>query len=295
MGDTTVAMGRLIRGVLHGGQARVLLCDTTAMAQAALDTHEASNVCAAALGRGVSAAALLVAAAEEEANSLTMTFKGDGPAGSLVVVAHGRRIKAYIDHPQTELPLRADGKLDVGGAIGANGRLTVVRDLGLKEPYVGQTPLKSGEIAEDVTYYCMLSEQQPTLCALGVRVSAGQVLSSAGVLVQPLPGCSEELLSALELRAPVYADVSAHLLEMPLETLFEQFFRGLSPEVLATEALAYACDCTRERMERVILSLGREELTDMIKNQHGAEITCNFCRTAHKFTEVELRELLAQA
>jgi len=287
-------MGRLLRGVLAGGAARAMLCDTTAMAQSARETHGATNVCAAALGRGISAAALLTATAEEETNSLTMTFKGGGPAGALVVVAHGRRLKAYIDNPGVNLPLRPDGKLDVGGAIGAGGRLTVVRDLGLKEPYVGQTLLKSGEIAEDVALYCTASEQQPTLCSLGVLVEK-RVLSSAGLLVQPLPGCDEGVLSALEMRAPVYADVSAHALEMPLEELFAAFFRGLEPEILAIEPLAYACDCSRERMERALLSMGREELLDMIREERGAEITCSFCRKAHTFSEEALRALLANA
>lgn len=290
----TVAIGRLVRGVLKGGQARFLLCDTTAMVQLARDTHGASNVCTAALGRAISATAMLTAAAEEEANSLTLTIKGDGPAGALVTVAHGRQLKAYIDHPEVELPLRADGKLDVGGALGKNGRLTVVRDLGMREPYVGQTPLQSGEVAEDVAYYCTMSEQQPTLCALGVLVGEN-VLSSGGLIVQPLPGCEESTLEALELRAPVFADISAHLAESTPEALALDFFRGLEPEIIADEALQYACDCSRERMERVLISLGREELTDIIEKDHGTELTCNFCRESHRFSEEALKALLSQA
>lgn len=290
----TIATGRLLRGVLKGGQARVLLCDTRSMTQAARETHQASNVCTAALGRGISAAAMLAAAAEEATNSLTMTIKGNGPAGALVTVVRGGAIKAYIDRPQVELPLRADGKLDVGGAIGHEGQMTVVRDLGMREPYIGQTPLQSGEIGEDVAYYCTMSEQLPTLCAVGVLV-ASEVLSSGGLIVQALPGCEEEVLSALELRAPIFADISTHLLESTPEALFMDFFRGLDPEILADEVLTYACDCTRDRMEKVLISLGREELTDMIEKEHGAEITCHFCRTSHQFTEDELRTLLAQA
>lgn len=289
-----VPMGRLLRGTLCHGEARVLMCDTTLLAEAARTIHSASNVCAAALGRGISGVALLTAAAEDAANSITMTLNGGGPAGALVVVAHGRRLKAYIDHPGISLPLRGDGKLDVGGALGSEGRITVIRDMGLRDPYIGQCAVRSGEVAEDIAYYCTVSEQQPTLCALGVLVS-DEVLSSAGLLVQPLPGCGEETLSQLELRAPVFSDVSAHLLEKPLEPLFEDFFRGLSPEVLAIEALSLSCDCTREKMERVLLSVGREELLDMIETQHGAEITCNFCQTRHTFSEGELMRLLERA
>lgn len=289
-----MAMGRMLRGVLKGGQARVLLCDTRDMTQVARETHMASNVCTAAMGRAIAATAMLTAAAEEPANSLTLTIKGNGPAGSLVAVAHGTEIKAYVHNPQVELPLREDGKLDVGGAIGRQGTMTVVRDLGLREPYVGQTPLQSGEIAEDVAYYCTMSEQVPTLCALGVQV-ADTVVAAGGLMIQALPGCSEETLAALELRTPIFADISAHLAHAPIEELFRDFFRGLEPEILAEDVLTYTCDCNRERMERVLISLGREELEDMIENDHGTAITCHFCRTEHSFTEEELTQLLEQA
>lgn len=289
-----MTIGRLLRGVLADGMARVLFCDTTEMARACANTHEASAVCAAALGRGVSAAALLSASAEAPESDLTLTIKGGGPAGTLVVAAHGRRLKAYINNPAVTLPNRADGKLDVGGALGRDGTITVVRDMGIGEPYIGQCALQSGEVGEDVAYYCAVSEQQPTLCALGVRVHEGEVVSSGGILIQPLPGCPEDVLSALELRAPVYADISAHLLADSLEDLFAMFFKGLEPKILEIEPLAYACDCSRERMARVLLSLGREELTDMITHDDGAEVVCSFCRTKRHFTGDELRDLLVE-
>lgn len=289
------AMGRLLRGTLMGGQVRVLMCETTAMAELCRQTHEASNVCAAALGRGVSAAALLTASADDPETNLTLTLKGGGPAGALVVAAHGRHLKAYVDDPHVELPLKANGKLDVGGALGKDGMLTVVRDLGMKEPYVGQCRLQSGEVAEDVAFYCVTSEQQPTLCALGVLVHEGKVVSSGGVLIQPLPGCQEETLQALELRSMLFGDISAQLLACPMEDFFDACFRGLEPEKLEVEALCYTCDCSRARMEKVLISLGREELEDMIENDGGAEITCNFCREHHRFTADELRALLRAA
>jgi len=160
---------------------------------------------------------------------------------------------------------------------------------------VGQCELQSGEIGDDVAYYCALSEQQPTLCALGVRVAEEKVVSAGGLLIQPLPGCSEDLLSALELRSPIYEDISAHLLAQPLEELFDLFFKGLDGEILESQNVQYACDCTRERMERVLLSLGRKELTELIEEQGGAEVNCYFCRTQHRFTKEELQALLAQA
>lgn len=290
----TIAMGRLLRGVLMGGQARVLLCETKDMAQAARETHQASNVCTAALARGISAAALLTAAAEEEANSLTLTINGGGPAGSMVAVAHGRTVKAYIDNPQADVPLKENGNLDVGGVIGHSGRLTVVRDLGMREPYIGQVMLVSGEIAEDVAMYCTRSEQQPTLCALG-EVIGETVQSAGGLMIQAMPGCDEDMITALELRAPVFQDISKHLEVMTPEALFMDLFRDMQPEILADETLTYACDCSRERMEKALISLGREELTDMIEEDHGAEITCHFCLTQHVFDEGELRMLLSEA
>lgn len=290
------ALGRLLRGTLRNGQVRVLMCDTTNMAELCRMTHEPSNVCAAALGRGISAAALLTASADDpDSTNLTMTIKGGGPAGALVVVAHGRRLKAYIDHPQVELPLKANGKLDVGGALGKDGMITVVRDLGMREPYVGQCELQSGEIGEDVAYYCVVSEQQPTLCALGVLVNEGRVISSGGVLVQPLPGCEEETLAELETRSMFFGDISAQLLAQPMEDFFKACFDGMEPETLDVEGLTYTCDCSRERMERALISIGQNDLQEIIDDDQGAELVCNFCHEKHQFTTEELKALLAQA
>ncbi len=290
------ALGRLLRGTLRNGQVRVLMCDTTNMAELCRMTHEPSNVCAAALGRGISAAALLTASADDpDSTNLTMTIKGGGPAGALVVVAHGRRLKAYIDHPQVELPLKANGKLDVGGALGKDGMITVVRDLGMREPYVGQCELQSGEIGEDVAYYCVVSEQQPTLCALGVLVNEGRVISSGGVLVQPLPGCEEETLAELETRSMLFGDISAQLLAQPMEDFFKACFDGMEPETLDVEGLTYTCDCSRERMERALISIGQNDLQEIIDDDQGAELVCNFCHEKHQFTTEELKALLAQA
>ncbi len=290
------ALGRLLRGTLRNGQVRVLMCDTTNMAELCRMTHEPSNVCAAALGRGISAAALLTASADDpDSTNLTMTIKGGGPAGALVVVAHGRRLKAYIDHPQVELPLKANGKLDVGGALGKDGMITVVRDLGMREPYVGQCELQSGEIGEDVAYYCVVSEQQPTLCALGVLVNEGHVISSGGVLVQPLPGCEEETLAELETRSMLFGDISAQLLAQPMEDFFKACFDGMEPETLDVEGLTYTCDCSRERMECALISIGQNDLQEIIDDDQGAELVCNFCHEKHQFTTEELKALLAQA
>ena len=292
MSEHVFPEGQLLRGTLAEGQARVLFCNTTHMTEACQICHKSSSVCTAALGRSISAGALLNAMTNKGTEHLTLTINGDGPAGKLVVVAKGQLIKAYIEHPDIELPLKPNGKLDVSGAVGNNGLLSVVRDFGFGHPYVGQSKLISGELAEDVAYYCTLSEQQPTLCSLGVRIASGKVVSSGGILIQPLPGCSEDLLSQLELRSPIYADISAHLLAESLDSLFFRFFDGLKPQILETCQVYYGCDCSRTKMERLLITLGKEELQSLIDEHHGAQIECDFCHTKHSFAERELVELL---
>ncbi|MDR1599289.1 MAG: Hsp33 family molecular chaperone HslO [Oscillospiraceae bacterium] len=288
---------RLLHITLRAGAARVLLCEVTRAAETARRTHHASRVCAAALGRGIAGAALLNAPRKGE--RLTLTFHGDGPAGALVIVAGPGTLKASIDDPAIELPPKPNGKLDVGGAIGRVGRVIAARDMGMKRPYVGRSALVSGEIAQDLAMYCASSEQQPTLCALGVRIGAGgpgggdTVLAAGGLMIQPLPGCPEELLSALELRQELFADISAAIEAEGLESLAHGFFGGLGPEILGEDRLEYRCDCSRERMERALIAMGRGELASLIEEQGGAELTCHFCRSAYAFTGGQLGELLA--
>ncbi len=292
MENTHYPTGELLRGTLAEGQVRVLFCNTTHMAEACRITHKSSSVCTAALGRSISAGVLLNAMTNKGAEHLTMTISGDGPAGKLVVVVKGQLVKAYIEHPEIEIPLKSNGKLDVSGVVGNNGLISVVRDFGFGHPYVGQSKLVSGEIAEDIAYYCSLSEQQPTLCSLGVRLISGKVMSSGGILIQPLPGCNEDTLSQLELRSPIFADISTHLLTESLESLFLSFFDGMKPELLEKSQMNYGCDCSRIKMERLLVTLGKEELQSLVREQHGAEIECDFCHTKHTFSEKELSELL---
>ncbi|GHU72302.1 33 kDa chaperonin [Clostridia bacterium] len=288
---------RLLHITLRAGTVRVLMCDVTRAAREARIVHGASRVCSAALGRGIAGAALLNAPRKGE--RLTLTFRGDGPAGALVAVAGPGVLKATIDNPSVELPLKPNGKLDVGGAIGGEGRVIVVRDMALKQPYVGQSALVSGELAEDLAMYCTVSEQQPTLCALGVKLGmldgAEEVIAAGGLMIQPLPGCPEETLAALELRQELFADISSAIEHEELETLAVQFFDGLAPEILQVESLEYQCDCGRARMEKALIAMGRDELTSLIQDQGGAELVCHFCRSAYAFSESDLRELLASA
>ena len=280
---------------LRGGEARVFLCDTTQMAQQARDIHNASNTCSAAMGRMLAATAIMGANLKSEGDRITVTINGGGPAGPMCAVAGpDGRVKVTIEHPEVELALKPNGKLDVGGALGKDGQLTVMRSYGFGEPYIGRVNLVSGEVAEDFAMYYLESEQTPSLCALGTLVGE-EILSAGGVLIQAMPGCSEELLDALEIRAELFSAVSQMLREMTLEEIAEGCFRGLEPEILEEIPLTLQCDCSREYIERVLLSMGAAELRDIIEKQHGCEVSCHFCRKHYAFTGEELNRLLEQA
>ncbi|MBE5798773.1 MAG: Hsp33 family molecular chaperone HslO [Clostridiales bacterium] len=286
---------RLLRMTLKGGEARVFLCDTTAMAQQARDMHNASNTVTAAMGRMIAAASIMGAGLKSEGDRITATINGGGPAGSICAVAGPDGVvKVTVENPQVELPLKPNGKLDVGGALGKDGHLTVMRSFNYGEPYVGRVELVSGEVAEDFAMYYLESEQTPALCALGTLVGE-EVLSAGGILIQAMPGCSEELLDALEVRAELFGAISQLLQDMALEELAYACFRGLEPEVLEEIPLTLRCDCSHAYIERVLLSMGESEIRDLIRTQNGCEVTCHFCRKHYSFTGEELEALLEQA
>ena len=285
---------RLLRLTLMGGQARVFLCDTTEMAQAARDMHHASNTCSAAMGRMIAATAIMGAGLQSEGDRVTATINGGGPAGPLCAVAGpDGAVKVTIENPELELQLKPNGKLDVGGALGKDGQLTIMRSFGYGEPYVGRVNLVSGEIAEDFAMYYLESEQTPSLCALGTLVGE-EILSAGGILIQAMPGCSEELLDALELRSELFSAISQLLMDMTLEEIVSGCFRGLEPEILEEIPLTLRCDCSHEYIERVLLSMGEAEIRDLIRTQNGCEVTCHFCRSHYAFTGEELEQLIIQ-
>ena len=280
---------------LMDGQAKVLLCRTTAMARAAADIHRPSSTALAAMSRLMTATAMLGVMMKDDEASVTVTVAGDGPLGKMTSVAHGGQVKISPAHPEADLPLKKDGHLDVGGLVGHHGRLTVIKDLGLKEPYVGQSQLVSGELGEDFARYFTVSEQQPSLVALGCLAHEGYCLSAGGVLVQAMPGCSEELLEQLEFRSVFFTAISREVADVPLEELAKAWFDGLDMRILQREPVCYQCDCSREKMEKALIALGRDELQQMIDEDGGAELTCHFCRTAHRFSREELTQLLERA
>lgn len=289
-------MDEILHITLEGGAARAMVAVTTGLVEKARQTHGLSAVASAALGRTLTAGAILGVMMKNPTDNLTVSIRGGGPIGPVVCVAHADgTVKGYVGDPQLELPPKPNGKLDVGGAVGSTGHITVVRDLGLRDPYVGQTRMVSGEIAEDLAFYLTVSEQTPSLVALGVMVQGGHIQGAGGVLIQPMPDCPEDVMEKLEALAPKLTAVStmAHDCKTARE-LAEKALDGVSYEILGSSQPRYECDCSRERIERALLSMGEAELNDMIAQQHGAQVGCQFCNRKYDFTEDELRALIRE-
>ena len=287
---------QLIRAISQDGLIKVSAVSTRDLTERARQIHKTLPAATAALGRLLAAASMMGNALKEEAASLTLQIKGGGPLGTLLAVSDPEgNVRGTVEHPAVDLPLREDGKLDVGAAVGNRGTLTVIRDLRMKEPYVGSVGLLWGEIAEDIALYFVESEQIPTACGLGVLVDRNQsVLSAGGYLVQLLPGAEEETAERLEAALRSARPVTELLKADPdPEALLRAALPGLALEVLEKRPIAYRCDCSRERMERALVSLGREELRSMINEQGGAELTCRFCDNVQHFSREELEALLA--
>ena len=285
----------ILRGTLMDGQVRIMMCETTNMVQRAAAIHNATPVCTAAMGRLMTATSMLGVMMKGENESVTVNIKGGGPMGTVVAVANHGDLKVCADDPQVELPLREDGKLNVGAAIGKDGYMTVIKDLGLREPYIGQIELVSGELGIDFANYYTVSEQQPSLVALGVLVAGDAVLKAGGLLIQPLPGCPDDIIDQIELRSPMFSDLSREMTFAPKEELLEDWFRGMDLQILEREPLRYHCACSRYRMEKALISLGRKELQTLIDEDLGADLGCHFCHSQYAFSTQDLKDLLERA
>lgn len=285
----------LLRMLIKGGQARVLMCRTTRLTQQAADIHAASDVAAAAMGRLLSGSAMLFGSVEDEEGSVTVTVAGDGLGGRMTVVGHhGGDLKIAVENPQIELPVREDGKQDVSGFVGREGRLTVVRDKGAGEPYIGIANLVSGELGLDFAEYFTMSEQTPSLVALGCLNQNGVVLSAGGILIQALPGCGLDVIEELEKREPFFRGISRELYDRPMRQLAEFWFQGMDLEIVSEEPLRLKCDCSRGKMAKALYSLGREELLEMAAEGRDTEMACHFCRSTHSFTPQEILAMAEQ-
>lgn len=291
-------MDSLIRGNSTDGAIRVFSAITTDTVEKSRRIHDTSATASAALGRLLTAAAILGAQLKGEEDSITLQINGDGKIGMLVAVSDSQsRVRGYVENPHADLPPKSKGKLDVGGAIGG-GFLSVIRDLNLKEPYIGRTPLVSGEIAEDLTYYFAKSEQVPTAIALGVLVDTDLSIKAAGgYMLQLMPEATDadaDRLTEIIENLPPVTDMIAN--GMSAEDIAFAVTDGFDMLLdLKSPLPQYHCKCSRDKMERALISLGKQELQDIIAEQGEAEMTCQFCDNIYKFTEDELRELMESA
>ena len=285
---------QLIRAVSRDGQIKASAVSTRGLTERARNIHKTLPVATAALGRLLAAASMMGNGLKEDGASVTLQIKGGGPLGTLLAVSDNLgNVRGTVDNPAVDLPLWADGKLDVGSAVGNAGTLSVIRDLNMKEPYTGSVGLLWGEIAEDIALYFVESEQIPTACGLGVLVDRDQsVLAAGGYLIQLLPGAAPETAERLEAAVRAAGPVTALLEANPdPEALLRRALAGFELEILEKSPIEYRCGCSRERMERALLSLGREELLGMAAEQGGAELTCRFCDAVRKFSREDLERL----
>lgn len=291
-------MGKLVRVLTTDGTVVALALDSTDIVARAEQIHGTSAVVTAALGRLLTAGSLMGIQLKGQNDSVTLRVDGGGPAGQIVVVSDSfGNVRGYATNPVVEIPLRPDGKLDVGGAVGTDGQLYVLRDSGGSEPYVGCTPLVSGEIAEDVTRYYATSEQIPTVCALGVLVNPDLTVRAAGgFLLQLLPFCPEDVITRLEQNVAALEPMTAMLDRgMTPEDILKKALAGFDFDILDTLTPAYRCTCTRDRVLRAFAALSPEQLRSLPDDQGKTEATCHFCDAVYRFEADELEALAAQA
>lgn len=290
-------MGELVRAMTADGFVKAVAVTTTDMVERARQIHKTFPTATAALGRLLTAASMMGNMQKVENGSITLQVKGGGPLGTVLAVADATgNVRGYVQNPQISLLEKYRGKLDVGAAVGTNGMLTVIRDLQMKEPYVGSVELVSGEIAEDITEYFVQSEQTPTACALGVLVDTDQsVRAAGGYLIQLLPGAPDTVIDRIEAGIQKAGAVTS-LLDRgcSAQGLLETVLEGLDLEILETTQVQYKCYCTRDRVTATLISLGRKELEEIVEEGETIHIECQFCDTIYDFTPGEIREILTE-
>ena len=286
---------QLVRAITKDGMVKAVAVSTRELTERARQIHRTLPTATAALGRTLAAASMMGNALKGDGASLTLRVQGGGPLGILLAVSDNQgNVRGTVDNPAVDVPLRPDGKLDVGAAVGCQGTLTVIRDLHMKDPYVGSVGLLGGEIAEDLAAYFVESEQIPTACGLGVLVDRDQsVLAAGGYLIQLLPGAGEDVVAKVEGGVMAAGSVTGLLSGgAGPEEMLRQVLSDFELEILERASIEYRCDCSRDRMERALISLGPEELRAIIDEQGGAELTCRFCDNVQTFTKAELEALL---
>ncbi|WIV11415.1 Hsp33 family molecular chaperone HslO [Proteiniborus sp. MB09-C3] len=285
----------VIRAMDDKGNIRVFVANTTTLVNNARNIHNTTPTASAALGRTLTAAAIMGTMLKNEKETISIQLKGGGPLGTVLAVANSKgEVKGYVGDPNVDLQLKENGKLDVGGAVGRNGKVTVIRDFGLKEPYIGQSDIVTGEIAEDLTNYFAYSEQQPSAVALGVLVDRDTSIKAAGgYIIQVLPDATEEALDRLESNLANTPPVSS-LIEKgytPEDILFN-VCSGFNMDIKDKVAVKLTCDCSVERIQKALIAIGRTELERIIEEDGEAELVCHFCNQKYHFNRDELNELL---
>ena len=286
---------RIVRAISSDGFVKAAAVCSRDLTERARQIHKTLPVGTAALGRTLAAASMMGNALKGQGASLTLQIKGGGPLGTVLAVADTEgNVRGYVTDPGVDLPLRADGKLDVGSAVGHEGTLTVIKDLQMKEPYVGTIDLLGGEIAEDVAAYFVESEQIPTACGLGVLVDRDQsVRAAGGYLIQLLPGADEDTIVKVEGGIMAAGSVSAILDKDPdPEHLLRTVMSDFDIRILESSGVEYRCYCSRERVERALISLGTEELESILREQGSCQLTCQFCDAVYDFSAQELQALI---
>ena len=291
-------MDELVRVIAKEAPIKATALSATHLVEQARAIHDTWPVATAALGRLLMGASMMGNMLKNEDGSVTLRIRGGGPLGSVTAVSdsHGN-VRGYVTNPAVDVPRKAHAKLDVGAAVGCDGELTVIKDIGMREPYVGSVQLVGGEIAEDIAAYFVESEQIPTACALGVLIAPDQTVQAAGgYLIQLLPGADDSVISAVERGIAKVGAVSAKLDQgiSPL-SLLQEVLSEFELEVLETTPVEYRCHCSRERVSRALISMGRHELESLIAEQSSAELTCHFCDKVYHFSKSELEQLLLEA
>ena len=287
-------MARILRAMTKDGSARAIILDGRDIVERARQIHNTTPVATAALGRTLLATSLAGSMLGEKEDVITIRFKGDGIGGSVVATSDWcGNVRGFIQNPSADLPLRADGKLDVGGCIG-QGELYILRDAGGSEPYVGISKIQTGEVGDDIAYYYATSEQIPTVCALGVLVDRDYtVLRAGGALIQLLPFYDDEVADKLEQNAAKMRPITKILSEGTLEDVLAEVLDGIEYDLFDEIECEYKCACSREKTDNALISLGAKELTDMIENgDEVTEMTCSFCDAVYKYSKSDLKHLL---
>lgn len=288
-------MGKIVRYITEDGSAFIIAADTTDVVAEAEQIHKTSAVNTAALGRLMTAASMMGDMLKGKDDSVTLRMNGGGPAGSLIAVADSSgNSRGYVQNPVVEIPLNDKGKLDVKGTVGTDGYIFVMKDIGLKEPYIGQTEIVSGEIAEDITNYFAVSEQTPSVCALGVLVNPDLTVAAAGgFLIQLLPFCPEETIEKIEKAMAEIEPVTAMLSKgMSVDEIAFKAMKGIDISKLDESEISYKCNCSKDRVEAALISTGREALQDMIDSGEDTKVECHFCDKTYVFSPKDIENLL---